>query len=100
MGWAPWCGPCRMIAPLVDELSKEYKGKLKAVKLNTRVAHRRDGVRHQEHSHRHDLQEREEDGHCHRSCAKADPGADYRQIYRRVRKVFSSPARLKSLNVV
>eukprot|EP00216_Chloropicon_sp_CCMP2111_P005205 CAMPEP_0198234748 /NCGR_PEP_ID=MMETSP1446-20131203/676_1 /TAXON_ID=1461542 ORGANISM="Unidentified sp, Strain CCMP2111" /NCGR_SAMPLE_ID=MMETSP1446 /ASSEMBLY_ACC=CAM_ASM_001112 /LENGTH=129 /DNA_ID=CAMNT_0043915569 /DNA_START=381 /DNA_END=770 /DNA_ORIENTATION=+ len=33
--WAPWCGPCRMIAPLVDELAEEYKGKLKAVKLNT-----------------------------------------------------------------
>ena len=33
--WAPWCGPCRMIAPLIDELSNEYSGKLKCVKLNT-----------------------------------------------------------------
>jgi len=33
--WAPWCGPCRMIAPLIDELATEYEGKLKAVKLNT-----------------------------------------------------------------
>ena len=33
--WAPWCGPCRMIAPLIDELSREYEGKIKAVKLNT-----------------------------------------------------------------
>lgn len=33
--WAPWCGPCRMIAPLIDELAVEYSGKLKAVKLNT-----------------------------------------------------------------
>jgi thioredoxin 1 len=33
--WAPWCGPCRMIAPLVDELAEEYKGKLYVVKLNT-----------------------------------------------------------------
>ncbi|GAX79373.1 hypothetical protein CEUSTIGMA_g6815.t1 [Chlamydomonas eustigma] len=33
--WAPWCGPCRMIAPLIDELSNEYSGKLKCVKINT-----------------------------------------------------------------
>ena len=33
--WAPWCGPCRMIAPLIDQLAEEYQGKLKAVKLNT-----------------------------------------------------------------
>lgn len=33
--WAPWCGPCRMIAPLIDQLAEEYDGKLKAVKLNT-----------------------------------------------------------------
>ncbi|KAL5703742.1 hypothetical protein ACHQM5_022260 [Ranunculus cassubicifolius] len=33
--WAPWCGPCRMIAPVVDELAKEYAGKLACFKLNT-----------------------------------------------------------------
>ncbi|HEY8173366.1 MAG TPA: thioredoxin [Dehalococcoidia bacterium] len=33
--WAPWCGPCRMVAPIVDELSDEYEGKVKFVKLNT-----------------------------------------------------------------
>ncbi len=33
--WAVWCGPCRMVAPTVEELSKEYKGKLKVAKLNT-----------------------------------------------------------------
>ena len=32
--WAEWCGPCRMIAPIVDEVSKEYAGKLKVAKLN------------------------------------------------------------------
>jgi len=33
--WAPWCGPCRMVAPLVEELADEYEGKAKFVKLNT-----------------------------------------------------------------
>ncbi|XP_022977631.1 uncharacterized protein LOC111477886 isoform X2 [Cucurbita maxima] len=33
--WAPWCGPCRMIHPVVDELSKEYAGKFKFYKVNT-----------------------------------------------------------------
>ncbi|CAN6980552.1 unnamed protein product [Brassica oleracea var. botrytis] len=33
--WAPWCGPCKMIDPLVNELAKEYTGKVKFYKLNT-----------------------------------------------------------------
>ena len=32
--WATWCGPCKMIAPIVEELAKEYEGKLKVVKVN------------------------------------------------------------------
>lgn len=33
--WAPWCQPCKAVAPLVEELSKEYEGRVKVVKLNT-----------------------------------------------------------------
>jgi thioredoxin 1 len=33
--WAEWCAPCRMMAPIFEELSKEYTGKLKFAKLNT-----------------------------------------------------------------
>ncbi len=33
--WAAWCGPCRIVAPTVEELAKEYAGRLKVVKLNT-----------------------------------------------------------------
>lgn len=33
--WAPWCGPCRMIAPVVEELAKEYAGKVTFAKMNT-----------------------------------------------------------------
>lgn len=32
--WAPWCAPCRAIAPLIDELAGEYAGRLKVVKIN------------------------------------------------------------------
>jgi thioredoxin len=33
--WAPWCGPCRMVGPVIDELSKEYAGKVDFYKVNT-----------------------------------------------------------------
>ncbi len=35
--WAPWCGPCRMVAPVMEELSTEYAGKVNFYKINTDV---------------------------------------------------------------
>lgn len=32
--WAPWCGPCQMVGPIVEEIGKDYEGKLKVGKLN------------------------------------------------------------------
>ena len=46
--WAVWCGPCKAIAPAVDELAKEYKGKLKVAKLdidNHQAVPQRFGIR-------------------------------------------------------
>ncbi len=44
--WAPWCGPCRMVAPVVEQLSRDFAGRLKVVKVNVdespRVAQRYD----------------------------------------------------------
>ena len=33
--WAPWCGPCRLVSGVVDEISQDYEGRIKVVKLNT-----------------------------------------------------------------
>ena len=33
--WAPWCGPCRMVGPVVEEISQQYEGQIKVVKVNT-----------------------------------------------------------------
>jgi thioredoxin 2 len=33
--WAPWCGPCKMVAPILDQLAKDYAGRIKFAKLNT-----------------------------------------------------------------
>jgi thioredoxin 1 len=44
--WASWCGPCRMIAPIVEEISEELKGKLKVVKINVDEAQELAGSYH------------------------------------------------------
>lgn len=33
--WAPWCAPCRLIAPILEEIAQEYEGRVKIVKMNT-----------------------------------------------------------------
>lgn len=33
--WAPWCGPCRMVAPIVDEIATQFEGQVKVVKVDT-----------------------------------------------------------------
>ena len=33
--WAPWCAPCRMITPMLEEIAQEYEGRVKVVKMNT-----------------------------------------------------------------
>lgn len=33
--WAPWCGPCKMVAPVLDKIAKDYEGKLVVAKVNT-----------------------------------------------------------------
>jgi thioredoxin 1 len=40
--WAPWCGPCRMMAPILDELAKDMAGQIKVTKVNTEEAENQD----------------------------------------------------------
>ncbi|MCK7499800.1 MAG: thioredoxin domain-containing protein [Comamonadaceae bacterium] len=64
--WAEWCGPCKMIAPILDEVAKEYAGRLKVAKLNIdeNPGHAAQ-VRHPRHPDAHAVQERQR-----RSAAK------------------------------
>jgi thioredoxin 1 len=40
--WAPWCGPCRLMAPILESLSGKFEGKLKVVKVDTEEPNNRD----------------------------------------------------------
>jgi thioredoxin 1 len=44
--WAPWCGPCKMLAPTIDEIATDYAGRIKVGKVNTDAA-RQVSIKHQ-----------------------------------------------------
>jgi thioredoxin len=61
--WAEWCGPCKMIAPALDQIAKEYEGRLKVAKLNIdENPVTPPQVQRARHPHAHALQERQPRG--------------------------------------
>lgn len=62
--WAEWCGPCKMIAPILDEIAEEYQGKLTVAKLNIdqKPGHRAE-IRHSRYPNPAAVQKRRSGGH-------------------------------------
>jgi thioredoxin 1 len=44
--WAPWCGPCKMLAPVIEKIAQQYEGRVKFMKLNTDVSPQTAGQYH------------------------------------------------------
>ena len=70
--WAPWCGPCRMVSPIIEQLSREYSGRVAFGKVNVDENQRIAGfIWHTEHSHPDDIQGKQGSRHNHRRYAKS-----------------------------
>jgi hypothetical protein len=78
--WAPWCGPYRMIAPVIDELTKVYAGKIKCCKVNMDESPDVSS-QYPQHPHHPHLQGRREGGQPHRRRPHHHAHLAHRQVH-------------------